>query len=181
MGNPSVIALIGQAGSGKSEIARHLVANHNYIRIRFAQVLKDMLRTLGLSPTEVDGYLKEEPCSLLLGKTPRHAMQTLGTEWGRDLIHPNLWTQAWKIIAVRYMEKGYWKGVVCEDCRFMNEVETVRTFHGAEVWRILRKDLPPRMEHSSENEDLPFNRTIKNYGSIGELKTAVDGILCKTN
>ncbi len=175
MGNPSVIALIGQAGSGKSEVARHLVVNHNYVRIRFAYILKDMLKTLGLSQEEVDGHLKEEPCPLLLGQTPRYAMQTLGTEWGREIIHPNIWTHAWKIKVTSYLNLGH--KVVCDDCRFENEVEVVHSFHGAQIWRILRRDLPPRMEHSSENGNLSFDRTIKNYGSIGELKTAVDGIL----
>ncbi len=121
MGNPPVIALVGQTGSGKSEVARHLVINHNYTRIRFA---------------------------------------------GRS---------AWKVRVAACLMDGY--KVVCDDCRFMNEMETVHTFHGAEIWRILRKGLPTRMEHSSEKGDLPFDRTIKNYGSIGELKTAVDGLL----
>ncbi len=175
MGNPSVIALIGQAGSGKSEVARHLVVNHNYIRIRFAYILKEMLKALGLSREEIEGHLKEEPCSFLLGQTPRHAMQTLGTEWGRDTIHPDLWVHAWKVKVAEDLNFG--RRIVCDDCRFMNEVETVYSFHGAEIWRILRKDLPPRMDHPSENGDLPFDRTIKNYNSIGNLKTAVDGII----
>ena len=175
MGNPSVVALIGQAGSGKSEVARHLTVNHSYHRVRFAQILKDMLMILGLSVEEVEGSLKEEPCSLLFGQTPRYAMQTLGTEWGRDIIHPDIWANSWKIRVTTCLLKGY--KVVCDDCRFENEVKVVHLFHGAQIWRILRRDLPPKMEHSSENGNLPFDRTIKNYGSIGELKTAVDGIL----
>jgi len=176
MGNPSVIALIGQAGSGKTEVARHLIINHSYQEMKFAGILKDMLRSLGLSEEEINGSLKEAPSSLLLGTTPRHAMQTLGTEWGRDLIHPDIWAHAWKVQVTEYLSYGH--KVVCDDCRFENEVKVVHDFHGAQIWRILRKDLPPRMEHSSENVDvLPFDRTIKNYGSIGELKTAVDGIL----
>lgn len=175
MGNPSVVALIGQAGAGKTEIAKHLVANHRYTRFRFADILEGMLREFGLTEAEIDGELKETPSSLLLGQTPRYAKQTLGTEWGRYLIHPNIWVHVWKMRVTEFL--GYADRVVCDDCRHDNETKTIYTFHGAQIWRVLRKDLPPRMEHSSENEELPFNKTIKNYGSIGELKTAVDGIL----
>jgi len=175
MAYPSVIALIGQAGSGKSEIARHLIINHSYQEVKFAGILKDMLKSLGLSEEEINGSLKESPSSLLLGATPRHAMQTLGTEWGRNLIHPDMWAHAWKVQVTKYLSYGH--KVVCDDCRFENEVKVVYDFHGAQIWRILRKNLSPRMEHSSEQGDLSFDRTIKNYGSIGELKTAVDGIL----
>ena len=87
---PSVIAITGQAGSGKTTIAKHLELEYNYVRVRFAEVLKDMLLALGLTEEEINGDLKEKPCSLLLGKTPRHAMQTLGIEWGRNLIHPDI-------------------------------------------------------------------------------------------
>ena len=59
MGNPSVVALIGQAGSGKSEVARHLIRNYSYHRVRFAQTLKDMLMIFGLSVEEVEGSMKE--------------------------------------------------------------------------------------------------------------------------
>ena len=43
-----------------------------------------MLYQLGLGEAHIEGALKEVPCELLGGKTPRYAMQTLGTEWGRD-------------------------------------------------------------------------------------------------
>lgn len=173
----SLIVITGRAGSGKTTIARHLIANHQYICIRFAGILKNMLRILGLSDEEIDGELKEEPCSLLLGRTPRHAMQTLGTEWGRNLIHPNLWTHAWKCEVERCITAGY--KVVCDDCRYENEAATARTFYGAQIWKVVRKDLPEPMNHSSEQEiDLiTAHTTFKNYGNIGELKTAVDKII----
>lgn len=182
MATLKVIALIGQAGSGKSEVAQHLVANHRFTRVGFADILKDMLGRLGLSVFETNGHLKEEPCSLLLGQTPRHAMQTLGTEWGRDLIHPDLWVHAWKVRVVKEINYGY--NVVADDCRFMNEANTAAMFHPSGIWRILRKGIHQGnhdlwRKHSSEQESdrIHVDRTIKNYGSIGDLKTAVDSIL----
>lgn len=113
MGNPSVIALIGQAGAGKSEVARHLVINHPY------------------------RYLE--------------------------------WSHHWRATLTNRLSVGH--KMVCDDDRF--DEKSLRIFSKTEVWRILRKGLssPDKLNFTS------FNRTIKNYGSIGELKTAVDGIL----
>lgn len=177
MATLKVIALVGQAGAGKSEVRQHLCSNHDFISVKFASILKSMLETLGLTDQEIEGALKEQPCSLLLGETPRYAMQTLGTEWGRDTIHPDLWVHAWKVKVTKYLQLGH--GVVCDDCRFMNEANTAATFHPSQIWRITRKDLPDRMKHASEQESdqIHADKTIKNYGTIGELKTAVDSIL----
>ena len=44
----------------------------------------------GMIRRMIDGDLKEAPTPLFEGRTPRHAMQTLGTEWGRDRIGRDL-------------------------------------------------------------------------------------------
>jgi hypothetical protein len=177
MATISVIGLVGQAGSGKSEVAQHLVANHGYVRVKFAGILKDMCRVLGLTEREIEGDFKEVPSGLLLGHTPRYAMQTLGTEWGRDLIHPNLWAHAWKVRVAEELEKG--NKVVADDCRFFNEAGVIYSFHPSEIWSIRRDNLPDRMRHKSEQEynNIAVHRKLRNSGSIGDLKTAVDGMI----
>lgn len=172
-----VIALVGQAGSGKSEVAQHLVSNYGFTLVKFAGPLKDMCKTLGLTESEIEGVLKEKPSSTLLGKTPRYAMQTLGTEWGRNTIHPNLWAHLWGDKVYGELQLGH--NIVCDDCRFHNEEDSVKVFKHSQIWRILRKDVPTIRGHVSEQEwtKIHFDRTIKNYGTIGELKTAVDGMI----
>ena len=108
------IALCGPAGAGKSTVAAFLEREAGCTRHRFAKPLKDMLRAIGLTEREIEGDLKEVPCPALMGRTPRHALVTLGTEWGRDLIHPDLWVNAWH----RTLPAG---NVVTEDLRFRNE------------------------------------------------------------
>lgn len=178
---PPVIGIVGKADSGKTTIAKHLESNHDYVRVSFAEILKDMLQKLGLSREEIYGSLKEEPCSLLLGKTPRHAMQTLGTEWGRDLIHKDLWANAWKVRTARQLALGH--KVVCDDCRFENEARFIRTFHGAKIWKVLRleKDLPvlesvAASTHSSELdfECIKFDVLFSNYATVEELRGYID-------
>lgn len=168
----TIIAFSGLAGSGKSTAAAHLVEARGFARVRFAGPLKAMMAALGLTPAQIDGAEKETPCDLLGGKTPRHAMQTIGTEWGRDLIAPDLWIRAWQA-AVERLPAG--QPVVVDDCRFPNEAAAIRAAGGALV-RIIRPGAGSGAAgHSSEGQTLSgVCATIVNDGPIGELQRAVD-------
>ncbi|BAK75371.1 putative deoxynucleotide monophosphate kinase [Pseudogulbenkiania sp. NH8B] len=132
---PKVIVLTGRAGSGKSTIAAELVASHGYTVVKFAGPLKSMLRALGLTDAEIEGDLKEKPCALLGWCTPRHAMQTLGTEWGRNLIDTDLWVAAWQHAVRGVLASG--GRVVVDDCRFRNELSAAMEMGGVAV-RLVR-------------------------------------------
>ena len=86
-----VIALTGLMNSGKSTVADYLVTHRDFVRLKFAQGLKEMMRALGLTDDEIEGVRKEMPCERLNGRTPRYAMQTLGTEWGRTHMGQDFW------------------------------------------------------------------------------------------
>lgn len=60
-----ILVLTGEAGAGKSTIARELERLEGFARIRFAGPLKDMVRALGLTEREIEGDLKEQPCDKL--------------------------------------------------------------------------------------------------------------------
>jgi hypothetical protein len=136
--NPvAIIGLSGRAGSGKSTAAAYMEATHGYIRARFAGPLKDALRRM-LRDAVVDdhtvermieGDLKEVPCALLLGKTPRQAMQTLGTEWGRHCIGDTFWVNLMRH-RLEQLRNGL---VVIEDVRFQNEADMIRSMGGKVV------------------------------------------------
>lgn len=167
---PIIVGLCGPMRCGKTTAAEYLQTGYAFKRRRFAGPLKDMLRSLGLTDEEVDGSLKEEPCALLGGKTPRHAMQTLGTEWGRDLIDSGLWTRAWK----KSLPQGF--DVVVDDVRFPNEVALIKELGGVVV-RIERKGTGIVAGHISEAHALPADAVIKNDGSIEELHDQFDWLL----
>lgn len=122
---PHIIAFVGKAGSGKSTAAQYLAVQHGFRIVKFAAPLKRMLSAVGLDTEEIEGSLKQQPCDRLMGQTPRHAMQTLGTEWGRNCIHPDFWVNLWA------MEVETKRLVAVDDCRFQNEAEAVRDFGGA--------------------------------------------------
>jgi hypothetical protein len=56
-----IVVLTGSAGAGKTTVAKQLVADHGFKRVRFAGPLKEMMAALGLSEREIDGDLKDKP------------------------------------------------------------------------------------------------------------------------
>jgi hypothetical protein len=159
-----IIGLTGLARCGKSTIAAELERHHGFKRVRFADPLKNMLRVLGLCEAEIEGILKEEPCSKLCGQTPRLAMQTLGTEWGRSIIGSDIWVNAWARLVAEV--EG---DTVAEDCRFENEAIALHD-HGGVVVQVLRPGLI-QGSHVSE-AGVPahlINFIVRNRGSLGSI------------
>jgi hypothetical protein len=132
-----------------------------------------MLRAIGLTEDEIEGNLKEQPRKKLCGKTPRHAMITLGTEWGRRMIGQDFWVLA----AMRSVE-GFKGPFVFDDCRFPNEADMIKRAGGV----IVRVDRNTRMTaaevheaHSSEagQDDIVPDYIIENNGTLADLDVTV--------
>lgn len=176
MMKPRLIAFAGPIGCGKTICAEYLCNFYGYTRIKFAGPLKAMLKELGLTDAHLEGALKEQPCDILAGKTPRWAMQTLGVEWGRDLISDNLWGNVW---AHRAKQLLLTQPVVTDDCRFQNEAERVQSMGGMVV-RVLPPDshsTGTAATHSSEQYEFDVDVTIKNPGD-NSLHKALDFLVC---
>ncbi|KIQ05172.1 deoxynucleotide monophosphate kinase, partial [Agrobacterium tumefaciens] len=167
---PPVIALTGLAGSGKSTASKYLVEKHGYQLVKFAGPLKDMLRAIGLSEAQIEGELKEEPCEWLQGATPRHAMQTLGTQWGRACIGPSFWIELWVWRVNQIIAAG--GRIVVDDCRFPNEAAEVRKLGGV-VWKILGRG-GIAGAHESEAGCGEADMEIHNISGIDRLQQLLD-------
>lgn len=177
-----LIGLTGRKYHGKDTAAAVLVKK-GYAQLRFADPLKEMLRafyrTVGLPFIEIErrieGDLKETPCPHLRGKTPRYAMQTLGAEWGRDMIGTDLWVS---VLTGRAAKAG--KAVV-SDVRYDNECAAI-TAAGGRVFRVdanKRVDANEFSHHSSEMcvDALPVAGVIDNNDSENELKRRVESLV----
>lgn len=172
---PRIIALSGLAQAGKSTVASFL-EEIGFIRIRFAGPLKGMLRSLGLTDRHIEGDLKEVPCDLLCGKTPRWVMQRLGTEFGRDMVGEDLWANVWTESVLAALDQGA-RGAVAEDCRFVNEAAAVLRL-GGQIWHVDRPGLTAGA-HISENALSGYvpHLTIHNDGPLERLRAATMGAL----
>jgi hypothetical protein len=130
-----IIGLHGRARAGKDTVADALCRHHGYVKIAFATPIKEMLIGAGLCRRDdLDNSDKEKPLAHL-GVSPRLLMQTLGTDWGRDMIRRDLW-----ILRADQMFQQYWKfarEIVFTDVRFANEADYVRRL-GGQIWHVLR-------------------------------------------
>lgn len=174
-----LIAVTGMKGSGKDTFA-HALIKQGFIQTRFADPLKNMLRTLfadcGVDAEDyIEGPFKEVPTDILCGKTMRHAMQTLGTEW-RDTIDRKLWSNLWAKKAELLISTGY--AVVVTDCRFIHEAAMVRNM-GGYIVRIERPTHRNDDPHISEQEMLLIepDEIVINDGTISKLHRKAEAML----
>lgn len=165
------IGIIGHIGAGKSTVAQILTVQHGFTRYKFAGKLKAMLAVLGLTERELEGDLKEAPCALLGGMTPRGAMRTLGTEWGRYLIDEDMWVRFAMVELDRCTKMS---PVVFDDVRFPNEAHSIKD-RGGVIWHVMR-DNKGATKHASEcglHKIIP-DEIIMNNGTLEELAEEVD-------
>lgn len=162
---PRIVAFVGPIGVGKSTAAACLKPL-GYHRISFADPLKQMLMTLGLTHEQVYGSEKEIPSPLLCGHTPRHAMQTLGTEWGREHIHSDLWVRAWQHRCQSHQL------VTVDDLRFPNEYKMVKSLGGVVIGVVREREITSPA-HESEAHKFELDNVIMNTGTLERFKRDV--------
>lgn len=147
---PTLIALYGPQQVGKSTAAGALVDHHGFTRVAFADPLYRMVAALmDISVEAVRRLPKNEPLVELNGRTLRYALQTLGTEWGRDLMGPDVWIEAAHRTVQNLLDIG--RSVVIDDMRFDNEYEMLSRM-GCLFVRLDREDVPEQVNtgHASE-------------------------------
>lgn len=169
-----IIAFAGYKGSGKSEATKFLV-NHDFIDIKMAAPVKAMLAELwkynDVSDEDIDrrleGDLKELPDdSYLLGKSPRFAMQKLGTEW-RNFFGPDLWVRMWL-----YKVAESTTNVVCSDVRFPAEVSALHSLGGKLIW-ISRPGTSSDGHDSEQDISKLADYIIENDNDINKLRSEI--------
>jgi len=104
----------------------------------------------------------------------RHMLRTLGTEWGRNLIHEDLWVRLTMERIDRLSADGVGGTFAICGTRFPNEIKAIRD-RGGEVWWVTRPGNVMVTNHSSDKairaEDC--DRRILNDGPIESLRAYV--------
>lgn len=109
----------------------------------------------------------------LVKMTPRMLMQMLGTEFGRDMVHPNLWVNS----LMNEYKRQKW---LVTDVRFPNEAKAIKD-RGGILIRVNR-DSDSKDSHVSENELITYkdwDYVIDNNYSLLELILRVRQIMFK--
>jgi hypothetical protein len=124
-----IVGIAGHKGAGKDTCAKTLISSRNFKKLSFAEPLKRAMTDLfGFEHKNWDDLKwKETPNSLCYGHTPRYIAQTFGTDWGRKMVHPNIWVHATLRAAAKM------RRVVIPDVRFNNEAEAIREAGGVVI------------------------------------------------
>jgi hypothetical protein len=169
--NNRIVAFIGPKESGKTEAAKALLGLKFQI-VSFASPIRKMLAALGV-PREhlAPDADKNVPIDVLCGKTFREAAQTLGTEWGRDMIGNDIWVRS----AMAQLMDG--KLYVFDDMRMVNEAVAVQDAGGM-IIRIIRPGYRSG-EHLSErqHEYITPDYTIINDSTVERLRHKALGVV----
>jgi len=189
-----IIGISGKKNSGKSTVSEILNKKGFYLD-SFAATVKDIASLLFSYPREklegntVEDRLwrerEDENLSKFLGKSfsPRNALTLIGTEFGRDMIHENIWI---KTVFDRY-EQSLNPNLVITDVRFPNEFDSIKLYKlykNIPVFNIrISRPGVPTSEHISETaldeKDLngEFDYYIINDGSKIDLEEKINLIL----
>jgi hypothetical protein len=171
---PKLIGLAGYGGKsarvGKDTVADMLTETFCVKQTAFADRVRAAVAS-SLNMTLADYLLLEkEEVIEWLGKSRRQLEQTLGTEWGRELVNQHMW----EILVERDVDSFHNNGyhAVVKDIRFESEAALVRR-KGGVVWHIDREAAPAANPHISE-QGIQFRPDlgdvkIDNNGTLAEL------------
>ena len=197
-----LIGLSGLIGSGKSTVSKYLVEEKGFLEFTFSTALKDIVSILFnwnrdlLEGTTIESREFRETVDTYWSKkldipdfTPRKALTLIGTDLFREKFNENTWIN---IIEKKVLD-NIDKDIVVSDCRYINELETIKKSGGFTI-NIIRPPLPlwykkvknnEKVEgiHSSETEHInySFDFTIINDKDINSLIEKVEKLLEETN
>jgi hypothetical protein len=163
-----LIGIAGKARSGKDTVGNFIVSAVGGYCFGFADPIRSMMRQIGIDMSDPYWTDHKEEVIPALGVSPRYLMQTLGTEWGRELVNPDLWVT---IAKQRVLSSGS-SLAIATDVRFENEAAWIRDMGGTIIH--IRRKLDKNDQHASEAGVAvqPSDITIDNDRDLEDLQHA---------
>lgn len=174
MSGPTVIGLAGFKRSGKSTAAGFLRDEFDAVSTSPSDPINDFAeRWLGK-----DEANKDEPVEWLDGVNMRDILVTMGTEWGRNMVHPELWIRIVKR-EIETLAPAFTRPVfVLPSIRFDNEAELVRDYFGGKVVEISRPGHEAG-DHASETpiSSKHIDATIYNNSTLAHFEQSTVSVV----
>lgn len=167
-----IIGLTGAARSGKDTIADVLVAR-GWEKMALADPIYAAMHAMfGWSREWIEQH-KEEPVGPC-GRSPRYLMQTLGTEWGRQLVGESVWCD---VLRARLRARTD-TDVVIPGVRFDDEAKLIHSLGGF-VIKVYRPDAPKVHAHESEKgvDRRLLDAAVVNDGTVERLVKNVFAVI----
>lgn len=139
------------------------------------RIVGSLLQSTGIGAAEVDARLygtrKEDPVAAFNNLSARDVMQLVGTEFGRDMINPDLWVLIMRETIRRTLAFGM--PVVIDDLRFPNEYDMLQG-EGATLVKITSPRMIKASEHRSdgalEGPGYGWHDNVTNDGTLEQLR-----------
>lgn len=166
-----IISFRGRQQSGKSAAAEYFEQKYGFVRVSFADPLRDLLKRI--TP---DGNIDKE--------RDRKLMQYVGTEYYRERVNQNHWIDLWDEKVTKLLAQG--RRVAVDDARFDNEIDHIVNRGHKHVY-IVRPEHPPAypeitfsLTHRSEQNNDPCDHrhytVIGNFGTLEQFHDLLDGL-----
>lgn len=174
---PKIIAICGAKRSGKDVLADFLIKKYGYNKIKFADLLKDVVKILfdfsndQLGDSNSKDIIDDRWCI-----TPRQALQFFGTEILQYKIQELLPNIDKKFLTLSLLSKIKDDQIyVISDLRFLHEYEELKKLN-AFIIRIDRLNNLKDDNHVSEKEyiNIPYNIYVKNNTNIENMLQQFD-------
>lgn len=181
--DPIIIGLSGVPGSGKDEIARHMVRQHGFVRLSFADAIREDLLKLNPSDRYGESYRSLVEMVDMFGwehmKREFPSIRRLLQDYGkmcRDVWGHDCWIR--RLDATRCRSES--DRFVITDVRYENEIAYRQQFRG-ELWYVERPGYGIVNNHESEQFYAVIkslaDRVINNNAGVEQLAQAIDGCL----
>jgi dephospho-CoA kinase len=181
-----LIGITGKKRSGKDTIGEYLIKEHGFIRLSFADALKDLSRIVfGFNDEQLYGD-KKEIVDEYWKHTPREILQKLGTEIFRievpkvlSNIDKNIWVNVVERKMLNILKENKDAKFVITDVRFSNELEFLKKYDGISI--RVNRDLENNDFSNHESElsidKLDVDYDIDNNNTLEDLYKKTDSIL----
>lgn len=191
---PMILALSGAPGSGKDLTAQFLVEKGNWVRVAFADKVREM--ALAIDPCIHNGYNRDYLADIVedhgwaYTKTipeVRRFLQQLGTQ-AREFMGKSVWVDMVRATVSEAVWALKPKNVVVTDVRFPNELEFLKCYahpqigptyvHHVRLWRP-DQSVMPGSDHEVEHalDHVKEDYRLLNTGSPDDLRKAVEDML----
>jgi hypothetical protein len=148
-----IVGISGHRGNGKTALANILVKNYGFIKLSFAEELKELAKTIfPLTEIDMSAITRKEKKFKTYDWTPREFLCNLGD-------------------FVRYHDRDYWLNkclskcsndkvdYVIDDVRFENEAVAIKAKGG----KVIRVNRYPKQNPYGKPLDIPSETSLDDY------------------